>query len=97
MWGYPPHLTVLDNGWLLAVYGVRREIYSERACISRDGGKTWDVEHEIILSRAPDSDLGYPASVQLDDGSILTIFYQVDKPGEKTSLMSTHWELLDTK
>jgi len=38
-------------------------------------------------------DLGYPASVQLDDGSIFTIFYQIDQPGEKTSLMGTRWRL----
>ena len=93
IWGYPPHLTVLDNGWLLVVYGVRRQPYSERACISRDGGKTWDIENEIILTLALNGDLGYPASVQLDDGSIVTVYYQIDKPGEKACLMSTHWRL----
>lgn len=93
MWGYPPHLIVLDNGWLLSVYGVRRKPYSERACISRDGGKTWDIDNEIILSYAMNGDLGYPASVQLDDGSILTIYYQIDKKGEKTCLMGTGWRL----
>ncbi|NIA31178.1 MAG: exo-alpha-sialidase [Actinobacteria bacterium] len=93
IWGYPPHLQVLDNGWLLVVYGVRRKPYSERACISRDGGETWEIENEITLSPAMNGDLGYPASVQLDDGSILTVYYQIDKPGEKTCLMSTHWRL----
>ncbi len=93
IWGYPPHLQLLDNGWLLVVYGVRREPFGERACISRDGGKTWDIENEITLSPAMNGDLGYPASVQLDDGSILTVYYQIDAPGEKTCLMGTHWRL----
>lgn len=93
MWGYPPHLIVLDNGWLLSVYGVRRKPYSERACISKDGGETWDIKNELILQHAINSDLGYPASVQLDDGSILTIYYQIDKKGEKTCLMGTKWKL----
>lgn len=93
MWGYPPHLIVLDNGWLLSVYGVRRKPYTERACISKDGGKTWDIKNEIILKHAMNGDLGYPASVQLDDGSILTIYYQIDKKGEKTCLMGTKWKL----
>lgn len=93
MWGYPPHLIVLNNGWLLSAYGVRRKPYSERACISKDGGKTWDIKNEIILQHAMNSDLGYPASVQLDDGSILTIYYQIDKKGEKTCLMGTKWKL----
>jgi len=93
IWGYPPHLLVLKNGWLLVVYGVRREPFGERACISRDGGETWDIEHEITLSPAMNDDLGYPASVQLDDGSLWTVYYQVDRPGEKTCLMGTHWRL----
>jgi len=93
MWGYPPHMIVLENGWLLNVYGVRRKRYSERACISKDGGKTWDIENEIILAHARNGDLGYPASVQLDDGSILTVYYQIDQAGEKTSLHCTHWRL----
>lgn len=93
IWGYPPHLLLLNNGWLLTSYGVRRVPYSERACLSKDGGKTWDIDNEILLSVTDNGDLGYPASVQLDDGSIITIYYQIDKKGEKTSLMMTHWKL----
>ena len=93
IWGYPPHLIQLENGWLVVVYGRRIPPYGERACISRDGGKTWDVEHEIILCDARNDDLGYPASVQLDDGSIFTVFYQQDGIDDKTCLMGTRWEL----
>ncbi len=39
-------------------------------------------------------DMGYPATVQLDDGSLITIYYQIDKKGEKTSLMQIHWQLM---
>lgn len=84
----------MKNGWLLVVYGQRhRRPYGEYACISRDEGETWDIANEIFLSKAPNTDLGYPASVQLADGSILTVYYQVDKRGEKPCLMSTHWRL----
>jgi len=93
IWGYPPHLIRLKNGWLLVVYGRRIPPFGERACISRDGGGTWDVKNEIVLSNAPNDDLGYPCSVQLDDDSILTVYYQIDKPGEKPCLMGTHWRL----
>lgn len=93
IYGYPPHLIRLRNDWLLVVYGVRREPFGERACISKDGGKTWDVENEITLRGALNGDLGYPSSVQLDDGSILTVYYQIGQAGEKTSLLSTHWKL----
>jgi sialidase-1 len=93
IWGYPPHLKQLKNGWVLVVYGCRRAPYGERACISKDEGKTWDIANEINLANAPSQDLGYPASVQLDDDSILTIFYQAPKFGEPACLMSTHWKL----
>lgn len=93
IWGYPPHLLELKNGWVLVVYGHRREPFSEKACISRDEGKTWDIENEIILSEAFNGDLGYPASIQFDDGSILTVYYQQEKEGEPTSLFTTHWKI----
>ena len=98
IWGYPPHLLELQNGWLLVSYGRRREPFGERACLSRDGGETWDTAHEIALSSAilegGGGDMGYPSSVQLPDGSIWTVYYEVDRPGEKPSLMGTHWRLV---
>jgi hypothetical protein len=93
IWGYPPHLIRLDSGDLLVTYGRRKEPFGERACISRDEGETWVLDNEIELSRAPNSDLGYPSSVQLGDGTLLTVYYQIDKPGEKSCLMATHWRL----
>lgn len=92
--GKPPHLTKLADGRILVTYGYRHEPYGERACLSPDGGETWDYEREIILrDDAPSGDLGYPASVQLDDGTIMTVYYQQDQPGEKTCLMTTQWEI----
>jgi hypothetical protein len=93
VFGFPAHLLKLRNGDILAVYGVRKKPYSERACLSKDGGKTWDTENEIILSEGMSGYLGYPASVELEDGSILTVYYQIDQPGEKTCLMGTRWRL----
>lgn len=94
IWGYPPHLLRLADGRLLVVYGHRRPPYGQRACLSNDEGRTWDLAHEIaIVDDAPDGDLGYPASAQLGDGSILTVYYQKDRPDEKTCLMGTHWRL----
>ena len=94
MWGYPPHVMELRNGWLLAVYGRRKPPYGERACISRDHGETWDIENEIVLSNAPNEDLGYPVSAQLDDGSIITVYYEeVAGSKEQPCIQSTHWKL----
>lgn len=93
IWGLPPHLIRLKNNWLLVTYGHRKEPFSERACISRDGGKTWDIQNILTISNAPNGDLGYPASVQLPDGSIYTVFYQVAELGEKTSLHGVRWRI----
>jgi sialidase-1 len=95
IWGLPPHLMQLANGDVLVVYGYRRAPFGERACVSRDEGKTWDVDHVVTLASAPNGDLGYPSSVQLKDGSILTVYYQEAKAGENTCFMSTHWRLKD--
>lgn len=95
IWGYPPHLLVLQDGRLVVVYGRRKEPFSERACVSRDGGATWDVDNELTLCEALNSDLGYPASVQLDDGSILTVYYQDQGPDKDTSLWATRWKLVN--
>lgn len=94
IWGYPPHLIQLRNGWILAVYGVRREPFGQRACISKDEGKTWDYKNEINLGDAVNTDHGYPSSQQLDDGSIMTVYYQSPKQGEPTVVMATHWKLI---
>ena len=105
MRGYPAHVLRLSNGWLLASYGLRiplaGEAMGQRASISKDNGRTWLVDDEIILSNAVPQNaghLGYPASAQLPDGSIWTVYYQVEQVehGESPSLMATHWQLRDT-
>ena len=94
MWGHPPHLTRLKDGRLLATYGYRRPPYGQRACLSADGGATWDIGREIVIrDDAPSADLGYPASVEMEGGAILTVYYQQEYAGEKTSLMATRWQL----
>ena len=93
IWGLPPHLIRLQNDWLLVSYGHRQEPFSERACISRDNGESWEVDSIITIANAPNDDLGYPATVQLEDESLYTVYYQVDQPGEPTCLMGTHWRI----
>ena len=77
--GYPPHLIRLNSGKVLTVYGRRIQAFGEYACLSDDQGRTWDVAHEIKLAGNFNGDLGYPASVELPDGSILTVYYQSEK------------------
>ena len=92
--GFPPHLLALPDGKLVCVYGCRQRQFGEYACISDDGGKTWDVANEILLSPSHSSDLGYPASTLLADGTILTVYYQQPAPGRKPCLMATKWRII---
>lgn len=95
MIGLPPHLIALPDGKLVNVYGRRLADpgYGEFACISDDGGTTWDVANEIMLHPSFSGDLGYPASCLLPDGDILTVYYQKPTPKEKTALMATRWRV----
>jgi len=90
--GSPPHLLRHSSGAIICAYGYRKEPYGERVMISYDDGKTWDTDY-ILRDDGPDGDLGYPASVELDDGSIFTMYYQKYAAGEKTSLLWTRWKL----
>ena len=76
MWGFPPHLLPLKDGRVLCTYGYRREPFGVRAVLSSDDGETWDIDNEIIIrGDGLHRDLGYPASIQRQDGSILSIYY----------------------
>ena len=48
---------------------------------------------DTMLCKAPNADLGYPASAQLDDGTIITVYYQCPQAGQKTVIMTTRWGL----
>ena len=91
--GCPPHLLVHSSGALICVYGRRQEPYGERVMISRDGGNNWEYDY-ILRDDGPDRDLGYPSSVELDDGSVLTMYYQKrESTAEKCSLLWSRWQL----
>ena len=92
--GAPPHLYLLPDGAVLISFGSRRDKpFGIRAVISRDGCKTF--EDEMILTESYSSDLGYPATTMLPDGTFITVYYQRygKEDGNKTSIMYTKWEL----
>jgi len=89
--GSPPHLLLHSSGAVVCVFGRRELPFGQRAIVSHDNGETWSDEY-VLFNDAPD-DLGYPASVELSDGSILTVYYQKYAPGEKCSLLYTKWWL----
>jgi hypothetical protein len=83
---------VHSSGALICSFGRRCEPFGEFAWVSYDGGETWEEEYAIDTN-ASDGDLGYPATVELDDGSLLTVYYQ-KLPGDmKPSFLCTRWNL----
>jgi len=80
--GYPPHLLILSDGRLLCTMGRRQPDFSIRAVVSGDGGNTWDLDEVIcIRGNLSNKDLGYPATVELHDHSLLTVYYCQDERG----------------
>ncbi len=91
--GSPPHLLRHSSGAIVCVYGYRATGFGQRCMISRDDGKTWD-KNIIIRDDGPNWDLGYPASVELPDGSILTIYYQhLSAADPRASILWSRWKL----
>lgn len=90
----PPDLLLLADGRVLCTYGNRgREPLGVRACLSEDGGETWRMDREIVLRDDGYSrDMGYPSSKQLEDGSILTVYYWHESDLIR-HLVSTRWHL----
>jgi hypothetical protein len=72
--GAPGTLTELSDGRLLYVYGYRRPPYGIRARLSDDGGRTWGREY-VLRDDGANADLGYPRTVELPDGDVLSVYY----------------------
>ena len=91
--GAPSHILCHSSGTLVAVYGRRIQPYGIMAMLSRDGGETWDVDHSLFTDEAT-SDIGYPSTVELSDGSLLTVFYARPTPdAPSVVIMQQRWRL----
>jgi hypothetical protein len=90
--GAPAHLLRLKNGVLVSVYGYRNEPYGIRMMYSTDDGMSWCIGHDLYINGVS-PDLGYPASVELDNGDILTVFYAKEKEPGPAVIMQTIWRL----
>lgn len=90
--GSPPHLLKRKDGTIVMTYGRREHPFGIRARCSRDGGQTWS-EEAVLRDDAIDWDMGYPASIERQDGSILTVYY-IKACGERLAHIEyTVWTL----
>jgi Neuraminidase (sialidase) len=93
VWGLPSHLLKLKDGRLLMSYSYRRPPRGNHARLSEDHGRTWS--EPIVLSDDGTGDLGYPSTVELPGGQLLTLWYEAKGPGTVSVLRMARWSLAD--
>lgn len=88
--GSPPHLYKHSSGALICTYAQREAPFTVKAMFSFDNAKTWDTDHELYVNGV-DEDLGYPSTVELEDGSLITVFYAHPSKTEPAVIMQQQW------
>lgn len=91
VWGLPSHLLRLRDGRLVMSYGYRRAPFGNQARISADGGLTWSDPITISADGAS-GDLGYPSTVEILDGSLLTVWYERQRESPNAVLRQARWK-----
>lgn len=92
VWGLPSFLTRMRDGRLVMSYGHRRAPLGNQARISQDHGRTWS-EPLIVSGDGAKGDLGYPSTVELADGSLLTIWYEQMRDSTQAVLRQARWSV----
>ncbi len=92
VWGLPSHLLRLKDGRLLMTYGHRRAPMGNQARISRDEGRTWS-EPMLISADAASVDVGYPSTVELPGGTLLTVWYEALPGNPRAVLRQARWRM----
>jgi len=92
VWGLPSHLLKLRDGRLLMTYGHRRKPLGNQARVSADQGRTWS-EPIVLSGDGASGDLGYPSTVELNDGTLLTVWYELMAGSPNSVLRQAKWRL----
>lgn len=91
VWGLPSHLLRLSDGRVLMTYGYRRPPLGNQIRIS-EGGRKWSGP--VTLSDdGVSGDLGYPRTVQLKDGTFVTVWYELLENASNAVLRQARWTL----
>lgn len=95
--GAPAHLLQLSDGTLVSTYSFRGEPYGTspfaiKAMFSRDGGKSWDRDH-VLFKGEGSWDMGYPSTVELADGWLITVFYARPGKEEPAVIWQQKWRI----
>lgn len=91
--GAPPHLILLSSGILLCTYGRRKQPYGIMAMVSRDDGQSWEKDIRLFENTASD-DIGYPSTIELGDGTLLTVFYSRESEEQPCNILQQKWKIV---
>ena len=91
VWGLPSHLLRLRDDRIIMSYGYRRKPFGNQARISEDNGKSWS-DPITISDDGVSGDLGYPSTVELDDGSLVTVWYEKMPDSPMAKLRQATWK-----
>lgn len=92
VWGLPSHLLRLRDGRLLMTYGYRRRPFGNQVRVSTDHGRNWS-EAITLSGDGLGGDLGYPSTVALDDGTLVSLWYERLKQSPRAVLRQAKWKL----
>ncbi len=89
------YLTELRDGRLLSSYTSYHVPFGTAAVLSRDGGKTWDLEHPVQLAFSAEAQGGWPVTIEARDGGLLTILALTNyaKQPLKFTCEIVHWRI----
>lgn len=91
--GAPAHLMLTKSGVIVSTLGLRDEPYGIKVIISEDNGESWQDMGLIYNNNCASQDIGYPSSVELNDGTILTTFYAHQTKDAPSEIMQVVWKL----
>ena len=76
---HPADVIRLHDGRLLLVFGERNRPFGVHAMLSSNLGQDWDSRLIVLADDAHSSDCGYPSSVEVAPGRVVTMYYGVDQ------------------
>lgn len=90
--GAPAHIFRHSSGVLISTFSHRSKPYGIWAVFSEDNGETWSDEFVIAEGKDTD-DLGYPSTIQLENGELITVFYTRENDYVPAVIMQQKWAI----
>ena len=91
--GAPAHLLQHSSGLLISLYSYRMTPFEIRAIVSKDEGESWSEPITVCDTAGITADMGYPMSVEKENGEIITVFYCHDFNGSPAVIKQITWTI----